>query len=176
MSYAIVTSDNDYLVHHGITGMKWGVRRYQNEDGSLTDKGKLKYYKTSKGKFKKINRRSNYKKSEAYNNASEEEQKMMRDKFKAEKRRYGTAVAKKAAAVRTNGIDTDNNHYKAKEVVKETGRSALISAASTVANMAAVPVATLAASAIAQKRYRDSLTKIGAKKLVHVGGNVYKYV
>lgn len=28
------------LYHHGIKGMKWGVRRYQNADGSLTDAGK----------------------------------------------------------------------------------------------------------------------------------------
>lgn len=29
-----------YLVHHGILGMKWGVRRFQNKDGSLTSAGK----------------------------------------------------------------------------------------------------------------------------------------
>lgn len=29
-----------YLMHHGIKGQKWGVRRYQNEDGSLTEAGK----------------------------------------------------------------------------------------------------------------------------------------
>lgn len=32
-----------YLIHHGIMGQKWGVRRYQNEDGSLTPAGKKKY-------------------------------------------------------------------------------------------------------------------------------------
>lgn len=31
------------LYHHGIKGMKWGVRRYQNKDGSLTDKGIKRY-------------------------------------------------------------------------------------------------------------------------------------
>lgn len=30
---------SDYLEHHGVKGMKWGVRRYQNEDGSLTPEG-----------------------------------------------------------------------------------------------------------------------------------------
>lgn len=34
----------DYvLVHHGIKGQKWGIRRYQNEDGSLTPEGKERY-------------------------------------------------------------------------------------------------------------------------------------
>jgi len=35
-----------YLAHHGIKGMKWGVRRFQNEDGSLTEAGKKRYLKS----------------------------------------------------------------------------------------------------------------------------------
>lgn len=32
-----------YLAHHGIKGQKWGVRRFQNEDGSLTSAGQRRY-------------------------------------------------------------------------------------------------------------------------------------
>lgn len=31
---------NPYLMHHGILGQKWGIRRYQNPDGSLTERGR----------------------------------------------------------------------------------------------------------------------------------------
>lgn len=34
---------HSYLVHHGVKGQKWGVRRYQNSDGSLTPAGKKRY-------------------------------------------------------------------------------------------------------------------------------------
>ena len=34
---------SDILQHHGVLGMKWGVRRYQNGDGTLTVQGKKRY-------------------------------------------------------------------------------------------------------------------------------------
>lgn len=41
------------LYHHGIKGMKWGIRRFQNEDGSLTASGKKRYGDESTGSDKK---------------------------------------------------------------------------------------------------------------------------
>lgn len=40
--YKVVRNDG-CLQHHGIPGQKWGIRRFQNEDGSLTNEGKLRY-------------------------------------------------------------------------------------------------------------------------------------
>lgn len=42
---AYVECDYNSIYHHGIKGMKWGVRRYQNEDGTLTPEGRRKYGK-----------------------------------------------------------------------------------------------------------------------------------
>lgn len=49
---------NNQIWHWGVKGMKWGVRRYQNADGSLTDAGKRRYSNdvAANAKKKKDNR------------------------------------------------------------------------------------------------------------------------
>ena len=42
MTYSIYMNNN-YIQHWSISGQKWGVRRYQNEDGTLTEEGKKRY-------------------------------------------------------------------------------------------------------------------------------------
>lgn len=52
MSYQIIFTDE--LYHHGVKGQRWGVRRYRNEDGSLTNEGKARYeYKEAKKQARK---------------------------------------------------------------------------------------------------------------------------
>lgn len=47
------------LQHHGVLGMKWGVRRYQNKDGSLTSSGRKRYgYDDLKRSLKKSSQKT----------------------------------------------------------------------------------------------------------------------
>ena len=47
---------DDFLQHYGIDGMRWGVRRYQNEDGSLTPAGEKRYNSLKEAKTEHIRR------------------------------------------------------------------------------------------------------------------------
>ena len=70
-----------YLAHHGILGMKWGVRRYQNADGSYTALGRARYFNkygglTDKGKIhygvsnKEAKEYNQYKRNKTESNSS----------------------------------------------------------------------------------------------------------
>ena len=47
---------SEELCHYGVKGQKWGIRRFQNPDGSLTDKGYKKYY--TNGRLNRSGRRA----------------------------------------------------------------------------------------------------------------------
>lgn len=104
----------DELYHHGIKGQKWGVRRYQNADGSLTGAGKKRYGTNEKfEKFKEAGRE--------WNAAGKEYRKANRDARIASRHAIGIkGIAKSREAnerldtARLNAIDAKAKYKAAK--------------------------------------------------------------
>lgn len=88
--------DGDFLEHYGILGQKWGVRRYQNEDGTLTPEGRERYarnaieYDKTEGKlYKKVKKNKDIKAfNEQYKKDHPELQKAIEEADEYSKARY----------------------------------------------------------------------------------------
>lgn len=60
-----IYSNTSYLTHHGILNQKWGIRRYQNKDGTLTELGKRRAEQLRKKQAYHAARSGKYAKQEA---------------------------------------------------------------------------------------------------------------
>lgn len=104
-----------YLEHHGILGMHWGIRRYQNKDGSLTSEGKQRYLEGAKKLAKSA--LGIYKD----NDGNEFVSKRRRDNRNKEYSDYEKAKQKRAEynAVKQSIKDRKNEEKKQKELEKK---------------------------------------------------------
>lgn len=116
--------NKDQLCHYGITGMRWGVRRYQNYDGTLTPEGLdriRKHYYKSKEKVASLNKKVN-KYEQKLNKELKKQSKLKRKGPKLVGDDYLDTIAKNEYADSEAKIQKKINNYEA--LVKEKREAA----------------------------------------------------
>lgn len=175
----MIAYTEQYLAHHGVKGQKWGVRRYQNEDGSYKEGAEGRYYnyvavdrKSKKDAIRKARDEYNVAK-ESHKRATigglivnKESQKRLNDAYsnlRVAKKDYSDAKARE----RMNNIrGAKSNHrlkleekYMQQGMTKEEAEIAAYKRAVTERTIAIAAGVTLAAAAgYAAYRYHDNVT------------------
>lgn len=157
----------DELYHHGVKGMKWGVRRYQNKDGSLTTAGKKKQIMDdSKAEMNKARVNKRIKNSAKAAREADKQYKQSKKNYKKAKSDF--KEQKKIDKFKKHGLnynlDTATNvHYYGYKAAKRIEdriknkkmsrlKSEAIEAGRSSAKVAALTLGTVAAMALISNR------------------------
>lgn len=135
-----------YLAHHGIKGQKWGVRRFQNPDGTLTEEGKLRldkykskelntastgYAKKLSGIDKKITRLQNKEKKNIYKGKNTEKISLKLKGAKAHYKDVESLMNKELKAIKSMSYSDMMNEKK--KIASEGRKAVAASVLTTVA-------------------------------------------
>ncbi len=102
--------EEPYLMHYGVKGMKWGVRRYQNADGTLTAKGKKR---ERKDRLRRAKKYSKYYKQDRSDFLA------LVEEAKKHQLPVGTVLTNKKSGV---ALQVDNDGYRWLHGSKKTSR------------------------------------------------------
>ena len=166
------------LTHWGIKNMKWGIRRFQNKDGSLTPEGGKRYngsdYQPRKSLGQKI---SDYKKASAKKKQLEKARAARAEKKRAEEEAKAKAEQRKkdveSGKIKAKDLTSDelrdrinrmNDEKRYKQLMEETGHTSIIETygkqfAKKMWDQAIVPAATEAGKELVKKVILDASTK-----------------
>lgn len=104
--------EGDFLEHHGVKGQKWGIRRYQNTDGTLTEAGKQRYARIEHDRIARNNRkyeRAINKYDKLADRASIKIQKDLADKYKR-RAKVGAGLTAALAGATLFGANSPNKY------------------------------------------------------------------
>ena len=107
------------LYHSGVKGMKWGIRRYQNEDGTLTDAGKVRY--NPDGSKKRVEKMSDAELNKANQRLSAEQNYNRLTGKYYKNRPASTDIALKAGVSALGGALLSTGAYIVRDIAKNPG-------------------------------------------------------
>lgn len=170
MDYILTPDGELCLYHHGIKGMKWGVRRYQNKDGSLTPAGKKRLADYKSNESSKIDKKYNTRRedrrfdrasgqmiravesgnADAKRRASNRQKIAYRDKLY----KQGLAAAEKTKVA---NMSYDDMRREKQTIGMRYAKAALVTVGSHAAMFAGVSPVALVSVPIHNNRYKSRL-------------------
>ena len=169
MSYFPGYTRSDELYHYGVKGMKWGVRRYQNYDGSYTQKG-LERFRKSEAKYDSAKSQYDSAKSSGDKAGAKTAKRSMRSAKREMNRDYKQLKLDKRAdegkELYKQGMTISENNQKLRyaEIAAYVGGTIAANAVAKATNNYNMGVATLMTAAAVEAGY-EIVTRNRNKKL-----------